>query len=225
MHVAVIQHCRQSTARLDEALAAVGAEVDRLDLEWGDAVPLSATYDKVVVLGGAMGVYDHPRFPWLEDEKKWLRDLVDRHVPVLGICLGSQLLADALGGRAHLAEEPEAGVFPLQLTEAGRTHPVVSAAGQVVFSLHRDTFTLPPAATLLAHTDLAHQAFQLGSATAIQFHPDADLDLAIRWGEQEASILAAAGVAFDDYVRALHEADPELDAGSRRLFKTWLALD
>jgi GMP synthase (glutamine-hydrolysing) len=223
MRVAVIYHCPQTTGRLDDALSEAGAEVDRHHLDQGDPVPAGlAAYDRVVLLGGAMGAYDSDRFWWLADEKKWLARLVAQDVPVLGICLGAQLLADALGGKAYKAEVPEAAVLSLQVTEDGRRHPVVSLAQPSVFSLHQDTFRLPEGAELLAHSDRFPHAFCYGSALALQFHPDADLELALSWGREEWSILDASGVGYDDYAAQLKSADDDLDRSSREIFRAWL---
>jgi GMP synthase (glutamine-hydrolysing) len=222
MRVALTMHCEQTTGRLDDALRAAGAKSWRFHLERGDGLPEPDSFDRVVVLGGAMGAYDGARFPWLDLEKKWLRELVADRVPILGICLGSQLLADALGGEAFRADRPEAAVIALELTEAGQADPVVSHAGPLVYSLHQDTFSLPPGATLLARTELFPHAFRCGSALALQFHPDADLDQALRWGREDWGVLGAAGVSYDHYAAQLAAADALLDAGSRALFASWL---
>lgn len=222
MRVGLVYHCPQTTGRLDDALSEVGATVERHYFDQADPVPDDLTYDRVVVLGGAMGAYDADRFGWLAAEKQWLSSLVAADVPVLGICLGAQLLADALGGRAYKAESPEAGVVRLRLSDEGRRHPVVSLAQPSVFSLHQDTFSLPPDATLLASTDRFPQAFMVGSALALQFHPDADSEQALSWGKEDWSILGAAGLTLDEYSTQLEVAEPALDRSSREIFRAWL---
>jgi GMP synthase (glutamine-hydrolysing) len=221
MRVALVYHCPQTTHRLDDSLAEAGAEVERFHLEAGDPIPGDG-FDRVVILGGAMGAYDIVRYPWLEAEKAWILSLVGEGVPVLGICLGSQLIADALGGRAYKADSPEADVIPLELTEAGKADPVASNIGDLVYSLHQDTFTLPPGATLLAQSQRFPHAFRLGSALALQFHPDADRDQGLEWGKEDWSVLGAAGVEYDSYAAALAAAEPELDRSSRAIFRAWL---
>jgi GMP synthase (glutamine-hydrolysing) len=220
VRVAVVYHCPQTTDRLDDALGAIGAEITRHRLDLGE--PLPEEQDRAVVLGGAMGAYDTDEFPWLGEEKAWLASLVESGTPILGICLGAQLLADALGGRAYRAERAEAAVVALELTAAGRAHPVVSEAAAVVYSLHQDTFDLPPAAELLARSGAYPQAFTYASALALQFHPDADLDQALAWGKEDWSLLSKAGVDFDTYAAQLADADEELDRSSRAIFEAWL---
>ncbi len=217
----MVYHCPQTTHRLDDALKEAGAAVERFHLEEGDPVP-DGDFDRAVILGGAMGAYDVHLHPWLEAEKTWIRGLVESGVPVLGICLGCQLMADALGGRAYRADLPEVAVVPISLTAAGEADPVVSNTGPMVYSLHQDTFVLPPDATLLAHTDRFPHAFRLGSALALQFHPDADRDQALAWGKEEKLVLGAAGIEYDEYAQGLIAAELELDRTSRAIFTAWL---
>lgn len=222
MRVGVIYHCEQTTGRLDDELHRAGAEIVRLHLHRGDQVPAAESFDRVVTLGGEMGAYEDDRHAWMPAEKAWLAGLVSQEVPVLGICLGSQLLAAALGGSAFQAGRPEADVIDLELTADGDADPVMKALGGKVFSLHQDTFDLPPGATLLARSPLYPQAFRACSALAVQFHPDADADLAKRWGKEDWSVLGRAGVDYDDYSARLETADRELDANSRAFFRAWL---
>ena len=195
--------------------------MERFHVEAGDAMP-GTGFDRAIILGGAMGAYDVDLHPWLDDEKKWIRNLIEAGIPLLGICLGSQLIADALGGKAYRAGAPEASVVAISLTDAGLADPVLSQTGPIGYALHQDTFTLPPGATLLAYTDRFPQAFRLGSGLALQFHPDADLDLALEWGKEDSSMLEAAGIDYDEYARALTAAEPVLDRSSREIFAAWL---
>jgi GMP synthase (glutamine-hydrolysing) len=170
---------------LGDAAAATG-----LDLEVVEAPgqPVPAGLDGaggLAVLGGTMGVYDGGAFPHLEPTMALLRHAAARDVPALGICLGAQLAAHALGGRAYLgAAGMEMGWNRLRLTAAGRADPVVGQLGEpaTVLLWHKDTFDLPPGAELLASGTLyPNQAFRLGSVVAIQFHPEVDAGLLAAW--------------------------------------------
>lgn len=186
------------------------------DAEFPDGV------DGVVVMGGFMGAYEEDTHPWLEAEKRWLAKRVGEDTPVLGICLGAQLLADALGGRAFAASRPEVGVVELRLTEAGSRHPVASHLGSRAFFAHRDTFELPREATLLAATDAYPSAFELGSACAVQPHPEAPLDEALSWAEHPRfDLLDRAGVTPEQYARELRSHEPEAEQAAENMFGAW----
>jgi len=183
----VIRHSHESLGRLAERLEHAGVEWEEILVIDGEPLPPADEVDVLVMTGGRMGAYETDAYPYLADEMRLARELVERDVPMLGICLGSQLLAAALGGRAYLADRPEVGAVPVKLTEAGYRHPVVSkVAGRRVFEMHQDTFDLPPGSVLLARSDRFPQAFSLGSALAIQFHPEAHNSTANRWAEHGA---------------------------------------
>jgi GMP synthase (glutamine-hydrolysing) len=221
MRVALVYHCPQTTHRLDDALREAGASVERFHVEAGDAMP-GTGFDRAIILGGAMGANDVDLHPWLDDEKRWIRNVIEAGTPLLGICLGSQLMADALGGKAYRAAGPEVSVVAISLTDAGLADPVLSHIGPMAYALHQDTFTLPPGGTLLAYTERFPQAFRLGSGLALQFHPDADREQALEWGHEDSAFLEAAGIDYDEYARALTAAEPMLDRSSRALFAAWL---
>ena len=143
---------------------------------------------------------------------------------MLGICLGSQLLAAALGGRAYLADRPEVGAVSVELTEAGYRHPVVSnIAGRRVFAMHQDTFDPPPGSDLLACSDRFPQAFSRGSALAIQFHPETHNAEANEWANGAREMVERAGSSPEEFAAGLEEAEEELAEGAYRLFDAWIA--
>lgn len=139
-----------------------------------DPLPALADFELAIVLGGPMNIYEHERFPWLIPEKIWLRAAIEAGRPVLGICLGAQLLADVLGGRVRKNQEREIGWFPVRQTPEASASAVM--AGLPVefdaFHWHGDTFDLPPDAVPLAESDACvQQAFSWRErVVGLQFH-------------------------------------------------------
>jgi len=140
-----------------------------------EPAPSVGGYRAVLVFGGAMNVDQEDRYPWLAAEKALLRDLVERRVPILGVCLGSQLLAEAAGAAPRRASEPEIGWREVELTPEGREDPVTGALADRFDALqwHSYEAALPPGATALAHSPVCLQAYHLdGSSWGIQFHAE-----------------------------------------------------
>ena len=152
----------------------------------GQPVPVAFVgADGLVVLGGAMDADETDAHPHLARTVELVRDAAARSVPTLGICLGAQLAAAALGGRAYPGPAgEELGWTKVELTEAGRADPVTGALSEPaeLFEWHHDVFDPPPGATLLAGGAVyPSQAFRLGSVVAVQFHPEVDGPLLAGW--------------------------------------------
>ncbi|MBC7448490.1 MAG: type 1 glutamine amidotransferase [Hymenobacteraceae bacterium] len=139
-------------------------------------VPVLADLDVLVVLGGGMSVHDTARYPWLATEKVVIRAVVAAGRPVLGICLGAQLLAEALGATVGPNAVPEIGFFPVDFTADARAHPVLRQAPAQLAALHwhADTFELPAGATRVASSAACrNQGFVVGDrVVGLQFHPE-----------------------------------------------------
>lgn len=195
-----------------------------------DARPTLDKYEALIVLGGPMNADQLDTFPNLQTEVGILRDAVDRGMSVLGICLGAQLLAKALGGSVARNAVPEIGWHDVELTEAGRADPVLStfAARQEVFQWHEDGISLPPGAVCLAGSPISPvQAFRHGEhAYGFQFHLEASRSLIERWltvpdhqgvlAEQSASVdVAAIREHADAAIKPLNEL-------SRKTFGRWI---
>lgn len=149
-------------------------------------LPAVAELGGVVVMGGPQDANDDERHPGLSAERRLLAEAVSADVPVLGVCLGMQLLALALGARLHLRQGQELGFAPVELTPQGvgdRMLAPFAVSGRATFlHWHSDAVELPAGAQLLASTSLTPvQAFRLGSARGTQFHPEADAALLDSW--------------------------------------------
>ena len=162
-------------------LAALGAVIRTTRLYEDPALPASHDADLVIAMGGSMSVNDEAALPWLRPEKRFLRAAIDAGTAVLGICLGAQLIADALGGRVTRNPVPEIGWFPVE----GVPPPTGVDAFRFpdrfwAFHWHGETFALPPGAIHLARSaHCAHQAFQFGARViGLQFHLETTADSA-----------------------------------------------
>ena len=157
-------------------------------------------YGAVLTFGGAMHVDQEEIHPWLADEKALLRSLLDRGVPLLGVCLGSQLLAEAAGGSARRARVPEIGWLEVEVTAEGAADPLLGplAPRFEVFEWHSYEFDLPPGAAALARTPACLQAYRVGdSAWGIQFHAEVSAPDTESWIDDYRNDADAIGVGID----------------------------
>jgi GMP synthase (glutamine-hydrolysing) len=158
-----------------EAAAADGHEL----LVWmppESEPPLLHGFDAAIVFGGGMHVDQEAEHPWLAREKAFLRDLLAQELPVLGVCLGAQLLAEAAGAMPGRARQPEIGWKEIELTPEANDDPLLGGLPRrvEVFAWHSYEAPLPPGATALARSDVCLQAYRLDGERAwgVQFHPE-----------------------------------------------------
>lgn len=183
--------------------------------------------DLLVVLGGPIGVYDVEQYPFLAQELSMLRQRLNERRPVLGICLGAQLMAAALGARVYPSGVKEIGWGPITLTPAGRESCLkqLAASNYTVLHWHGDTFDLPPEATLLASTELVkHQAFSIGRhALALQFHVEADPRKIESWLIGHTCELGIANLKPNELRAATAKLAADHRDHSVRVLQDWLA--
>lgn len=180
--------------------------------------------DLGIILGGPIGVNDAGAYPWIEGELKLTADRLAAGRPLLGICLGAQMMAKALGAPVYTGARKEIGWSPLVLSGEGLRSPLRHLRDTPVLHWHGDTFDLPEGARLLASTPLTpHQAFLWGAkALALQFHPEVDATAVERWLIGHACELAQGG--FDPNALRADSARFGADLGlkSSLVLEEWL---
>ncbi|MDQ1314750.1 MAG: hypothetical protein QG662_859 [Pseudomonadota bacterium] len=225
--VAIRHVCFEDLGSFAAVLSARGFDVAYLDAGVDDLASLDAIApDLLVVLGGPIGAYEEAIYPFLADELRLLERRLAADRPTLGLCLGAQLMARALGARVYPGPAREIGWIPLSLTEAGRASPLVHLDGEKTSMLHwhGDTFDLPDGAVLLASTEICrHQAFSRGrNALAFQCHPEAQTANLERWFIGHACEIAAAGLSAPRLREDSARFGPILEVQGARCFADWL---
>jgi GMP synthase (glutamine-hydrolysing) len=179
------------------ALARQGVQLQQVRPYAGDRIPHPAELlgvDGLLVMGGTMNALDDLRHPHLRAERELLATATRSGLPVLGVCLGAQLLAAALGAEVTTMAQPEIGFGEVGVTECGRRDPAFAGVGDrlPVVHWHGDTFDLPDGAVLLAQSDVCrHQAFRWGERTyGLQFHPELTSEDLVNAGDHLPAELA-----------------------------------
>lgn len=173
MRILVIQHVGfEGPGAIARWAAERGHTVETV-LALTEEFPPPAQFDMLVVMGGPMDADDEAASPWLTAEKTFIRSIIAAEKPVLGVCLGSQILAEVLGGRVKRGAEPEIGWYPVHFTASGGEASAFTdfPDGLVVGHWHGDTFDLPEGiAPVLSSSITPNQAYQHGKVVGVQFH-------------------------------------------------------
>lgn len=225
-----LQHIAcEPPAAFEDELRSRGLELERVELDEGDALPDWREFAGMIVMGGPMGAYEEDAHPWLAEEKRAIGAAARAGHPVWGVCLGAQLLAGALGANVYPGPSAEVGLLPVELTPEAAHDPVFrnAPASFPTLQWHGDTFDLPSGATLLASSPAyRNQAFVFEHAYGLQFHLEVSPELAAEWGEvpaYSASLEAIRGPgALDRLVAEVNEHAAATVPLARDLFGRWL---
>lgn len=218
-----------------EGLGYLAAPLDDARLETrithayrGEPVPWLGAASGLIVLGGPWSAYDTANAPWLADVMRLIREAHTSGRPVLGICLGAQLAAQALGGRAFRGPAPEVGVKPVVLSSEAKADQLLRGwpSTQPAFHLHHDTYERPPGAQRLASSAAyAEQAFKLGNRTyGLQFHIEWDPATLGRLLPAEGDDLAASGASIEALLKDAEHHAPAFQRASEQVARAFAEL-
>ena len=235
MRFLVFQHIDiEHPGILRDFMAADGIAWDAVELDAGEAIPSFDGYDALMVMGGPMDVWQEDAHPWLRPEKAAIREAVqERGLPYFGLCLGHQLLGDALGGTVGPMETPEVGILEVMLTEEGKADPLFEGIAPTSRALQwhgAAVMEAPPGAVVLASSPLCPiQAIRVGQAAyGIQYHVELTPTTVGEWGcvpAYEASLETVMGAG------ALGRLDQEaadhmtaFNADAKRLYENFITI-
>lgn len=176
-----------------------------------------------IILGGPIGVYETDDYPFLQNEIDLLKVRLEKNLPTLGICLGAQLIAHALGAKVYAGHAKEIGWSRLSLAPVDQ-NPLVALGNREVLHWHGDTFDLPDRAELLASSEVyPHQAFRVGkNVLALQFHPEVASDSLEKWLIGHTCELRKADIHIAQLRADNQKYAPRLEAYAGQLIQHWL---
>ena len=233
MKILVLQHADcEHPGYFRKLLAEDGHEWVPVEMDAGETPPPLDGFDALWVMGGPMDVWQEDEHPWLKDEKDFIRDAVqEQGLPFLGLCLGHQLLAEALGGKVAPSQTPEIGVMDVQLTEAGATGVLFDGIPEVFKTLQwhsAEVTQMPAGATCLATSpDCAVQAMSWGPrALTMQFHMEVESDTCGMWAkipEYAGALEKALGPnGLPEITAACDAKMAAFNSAAERVYINWL---
>lgn len=223
--IAIRHVCFEDLGTLESVLAARGYVVRYVDAAAGELDALDAVSpDLLVVLGGPIGAFDEGLYPFITAELALVHERLASRRALLGICLGAQMIARALGARVGSMGVKEIGYAPLTLTPEGERSPLAALGGVPVLHWHGDQFDIPAGAMRLAGTDVCpNQAFALDHhVLGLQCHLEADAQRIEQWLVGHACELAQAGIDPRTLRAQAHAQQAQLPVAAAAVFSRWL---
>jgi len=194
-----------------------------LELKSGIHLPKLDDFTHIFILGGPMNVYEEDRYPFLKDEDLFIKEAIQRGKSVLGICLGAQLIAKALGAKVFKAPVKEIGWYDVSLTRIGLRDPLFSILPKTfpVFQWHEDTFEIPKAGKLIATSNsIPHQAFRYGEKVyGLQFHIEVTEEMIQEWVETYEEEFGGIQTPPSSRTEILTETEIKIETYTRRGMK------
>ncbi|MEW6089249.1 MAG: type 1 glutamine amidotransferase [bacterium] len=189
--VLIIKHIGcEGPGTLGDFIHKAGIKTKVVELWNGEPLPPPDKCDAVISLGGPMNVYEEDKYPFLKQEDKFVKEIIKKEIPFLGICLGSQILAKALNAKVLKAPQKEIGWYPVNLNKKEHNDPLFKNLYPelVVFQWHEDTFEIPKKGVLLAESKTCkNQAFKYGkNAYGFQFHIEVTPQIIDEWIDEYA---------------------------------------
>jgi GMP synthase-like glutamine amidotransferase len=220
MRVIVIKHVEsEGPGSLGTFLESAGADIRTIRLYAGDNLPELRELDAIVSMGGPMNVYEEDKYPFLKDETLFLQNAINADVPVLGICLGAQMIAKAAGARVTRSPKEEIGRGEISLTEAGKNEPLFAGIPETldVFQWHGDMFHIPDGGRLLASSkDCPNQALRYRNAVGLQFHIEVTAEILAEW--------FANSPELETIVNSYKELEPVLTKRAQQIYANFVEL-
>jgi len=173
MRAHYLQHVPfEGLGSIEAWLHSANYEITSTQLYESAELPRVEEIDLLIIMGGPMSINDENDYPWLVDEKKFIRSVIESGKPTLGICLGAQLIASAMGGKVYPNSVKEIGWFPIRAAASSNRAAFTFPEETMVFHWHGETFSLPSEAVQIAESEACkNQAFQIGdSVIGLQFH-------------------------------------------------------
>jgi GMP synthase (glutamine-hydrolysing) len=220
MRVLITTHVEsEGPGTLGTFLESQGAELRIARLHEGEGLPSDiAEIDAVVSMGGPMNVYEDDRYPFLRDEALLIRNAIQADLPVLGICLGAQMIARCSGAIVTKSPKKEVGWCKVSLTEEGEKSPAFSglASELEVLQWHEDMFKIPEGGKLLAASkDCPHQAFTYRKALGLQFHLEVTRGMLAEWFADDPIV--------ESVLSRYDELEADLNRNAETIYRNWVA--